>query len=72
MKPHLNAYRKVLAKIGAKPQDVMFIDNTRRNILGAKKAGIKHSFRFHSIKDLKKSIKRALRGFERADYLTDF
>jgi FMN phosphatase YigB (HAD superfamily) len=65
MKPHLNAYRKVLAKIHAKPHDVIFVDNTRENILGAKKAGIKHSIWFHSITDLKKGIKRVLYEFER-------
>jgi hypothetical protein len=31
--------------------------------LGAKKAGIKNSIWFHSLEDLKKDLRRALKGF---------
>jgi putative hydrolase of the HAD superfamily len=60
LKPDPGAYRKVLKIIHAKQNDVIFVDNSERNVRRARLAGIRHSIRFHSISDLKKNIKRAL------------
>lgn len=62
-KPSTSAYRKVLARIGASPRDVVFIDNTERNVDGAKRAGIKNSIRFHSVESLGKNIRIILRDY---------
>lgn len=64
LKPNANAYRRVLKKIGVNPRDVIFIDNTGKNILGAKKAGIKNSIQFHSLVSLKTDIERAMQGYK--------
>lgn len=55
-KPNVTAYRKVLRKIRAEPQNVIFVDNTSRNITGAKKAGISKSILYHSQSALVKKI----------------
>ncbi|MDH2900786.1 MAG: HAD-IA family hydrolase [archaeon] len=64
VKPNTSAYRKVLEQIGVTPSDVIFIDNTEKNVLGAKKAGIKNSIRFHSLVNLKTDIERAMQEYE--------
>lgn len=63
IKPDLNAYRKVLNLIGVMPRDAFIIDNSERNVIGARKAGIKHSIRFHSIAELKKDIKHEIENY---------
>jgi HAD superfamily hydrolase (TIGR01509 family) len=65
IKPDREAYRKVMELIGVEPKDVVFVDNTLRNVAGARKAGIKHAIHFHSIEDLKRDIRRSLRDFDR-------
>ena len=41
-KPHALPFKKLLKKLGCKPQEVMMIgDNPKRDVAGAKKAGIK-------------------------------
>jgi HAD superfamily hydrolase (TIGR01509 family) len=59
-KPNVSAYRKVLRKIRAAPRDVVFVDNTRRNIVGAKRAGIFRSIIYHSQDALRKEIRGIL------------
>jgi HAD superfamily hydrolase (TIGR01509 family) len=63
VKPRRSAFSKVLAKIGARPEDVVFIDNTAKHVQGAKNAGIKHAIHFHSIKTLRKEIRIILSDY---------
>jgi glucose-1-phosphatase len=63
MKPDQAAFRKVLDLIGVQPKDVVFIDNMERNVVGARRAGIKHAVRFHSIASLRRDIRRAIVEF---------
>ncbi len=63
IKPDREAFRKVLGHIGVEPKDVVFIDNTERNIVAARKAGIKHAIRFHSVSNLKRDVRRAIKEF---------
>ena len=64
VKPNATAYRKVLEQIGVGPSDVIFVDNTEKNVLGAKKAGIKNSIRFHSLVNLKNDIERTMQEYK--------
>lgn len=42
MKPHASPYKKALKALGLKPQEVLFVgDNPARDILGAKKLGMR-------------------------------
>ena len=56
-KPDLKIYRRVLKKIGLKPEQTVFIDDMKSFIRGARKVGI-HTIRFKNraqlIKDLRK------------------
>lgn len=63
MKPDVEAFLTVLRRIGVEPADAVFIDNSQRNVLGARKAGIVNSIRFHSIECLKKDISDALKHY---------
>ncbi len=63
-KPQRLAFETVLGMIKAKPHEVVFIDNSQENILGAKHVGIKNSIRYHSIASLKKDLRRVLRQYK--------
>ncbi len=63
LKPAVEAYRKVLHKIGVKGKDVVFVDNMKSNVLGARRARIKNSFWFHSVRGLWNKIKAVLSTF---------
>ncbi len=56
-KPDLRIYRRVLKKIGLRPEETVFIDDMKKFITGARKAGM-HAIRFKTrerlIKDLHK------------------
>ena len=56
-KPDLRIYRRVLKKIGLRPEETVFIDDMKKFIAGARKAGM-HAIRFKTrerlIKDLHK------------------
>jgi putative hydrolase of the HAD superfamily len=56
-KPDLKIYRRVLKKIGLRPEETVFIDDMKSFIAGARKAGM-HAIRFQGrprlIKDLQK------------------
>jgi HAD superfamily hydrolase (TIGR01509 family) len=60
LKPAVEAYQKVLYKIGVKGKDAVFVDNMKSNVLGARRAGIKNSFWFHSVRGLWNKIKAVL------------
>jgi putative hydrolase of the HAD superfamily len=63
LKPDPKAYKLVLSAIHTRAKDVIFVDNTERNVLGAKNAGIRNSIRFHSIVDLKRKIRKAMNDY---------
>jgi putative hydrolase of the HAD superfamily len=56
MKPSATAFARALAKIGAKPSQVVFIDDKEENVRGAKDFGIRWAFRFTSLARLRKDI----------------
>lgn len=56
-KPSEKIYRRVLNATGFKPQEVVFIDNNRENVIGARRVGIK-SILFTSSKDLDRKLRR--------------
>jgi putative hydrolase of the HAD superfamily len=56
-KPDHAAYREVLSRIGAKPEQVLFFDDSRENIIGAREYGIE-SVLVQSSDDIKKALKR--------------
>ena len=54
-KPELRIYRRVLKKIGLKPQETVFIDDMKSFIRGAKKVGM-HAIRFRGLKRLTRNL----------------
>jgi FMN phosphatase YigB (HAD superfamily) len=56
MKPSATAFGRALAKIGANPTDVAFIDDREENVKGAKDFGIRWAFRFTSLARLRREI----------------
>jgi putative hydrolase of the HAD superfamily len=60
MKPAPTAYARALAKIGATPSHVAFIDDKERNVRGAKEFGIRWSFKYTSLARLKKDVAAVL------------
>ena len=57
-KPELRIYRRVLKKIGLKPQETIFIDDMKSFIDGAKKVGMR-TIHFRNLKQLTQDLKRA-------------
>jgi putative hydrolase of the HAD superfamily len=55
-KPAPTAFRRALAKIGANPSEVVFIDDKEENVRGAKEFGIGWAIRFTSVARLKRDI----------------
>lgn len=55
-KPELRIYRRVLKKIGLRPEETVFIDDMKSFIEGAKKTGM-HTIRFRGLKPLIQSLK---------------
>jgi HAD superfamily hydrolase (TIGR01509 family) len=64
LKPEKSAFQAVLRSIGAKPNEVVFIDNMPTNVIGARRAGIRNAVRFHSIASLRESIRKILSDYE--------
>ena len=60
LKPHKDAYLKVLKEIHVKPENAIFIDNSEKNIEGAIRAGIGKCIHFHSLVSLRKEISKIL------------
>lgn len=56
MKPSATAFAGALAEVGAEPSDVVFIDDKEENVEGAKRFGIRWSFRFTSLARLRREI----------------
>ncbi len=56
VKPSPAAFGRALAKIGAKPTEVVFIDDKEENVRGAKEFGMRWAFRFTSIARLREDI----------------
>jgi len=56
-KPDVRIYRRVLKKIGLKPQETVFIDDMRTFIAGARKAGM-HTIHFKGRPALIKTLRR--------------
>lgn len=55
-KPDQKIYQFVLKKMGAKPEEAIFIDNLEMNVQGARRVGIK-SIRFTNYKNLVKQLR---------------
>ncbi len=64
IKPERSGFQAVLRSIGAKPSEVVFIDNTPKNVIGARRVGIRDTIRFHSILSLRKSIRKILSDYQ--------
>jgi HAD superfamily hydrolase (TIGR01509 family) len=64
VKPNNSAFRKVLSKIGAKPSQVVFIDNTKKHVIGARRVGIRKSIQFQTVRSLRKSLRIILREYD--------
>ncbi|MFA5167205.1 MAG: HAD family phosphatase [Candidatus Omnitrophota bacterium] len=56
-KPYLKIYRRVLRKIGLRPEETVFIDDMKNFIAGARKAGM-HVIHFRGLARLKRDLKR--------------
>ena len=57
MKPQKEFYQYALKKIGAKPENCLFIDDKEKNVEAAKKLGI-NSFQFKNKEQMLKQLKR--------------
>ncbi len=55
-KPDPSAFAKALERIGAKPSEVVFIDDKEANVLGAKESGIRWAVRFTTLARLGEEI----------------
>ncbi|MBU9889792.1 MAG: HAD family phosphatase [Candidatus Omnitrophica bacterium] len=61
-KPDLKIYRRVLKKIGSRPEETIFIDDMKSFIRGARKAGM-HTIRFKNREQLIRDLRRkGIRG----------
>jgi putative hydrolase of the HAD superfamily len=60
MKPSATAFERALARVGAKPSEVVFIDDREENVKGAKDYGIRWAFRFTSVARLRKDVSKAI------------
>lgn len=60
MKPSREAFSRALADLGARPREVVFIDDREANVRGAKAFGIREAFRFTSVAQMKRDIDGAL------------
>jgi HAD superfamily hydrolase (TIGR01509 family) len=60
MKPSPTAFREALKMLGARPSEVVFIDDKEQNVQGAREYGIRWSFRFTSLGRLREDIRLAL------------
>ena len=58
-KPNKKIYKIALEKIKVKPEEAIFIDNLKENVIGARKAGMK-SIWFKNAKQLGKDLKKYL------------
>jgi HAD superfamily hydrolase (TIGR01509 family) len=58
LKPAPTAYARALSRIGATPSQVVFVDDKEKNVRGARKFGIRWAFRFTSLAELKRDIRR--------------
>lgn len=54
-KPSVEAFQNVLNKIGAKPEECVFVDDTEKNIVAANELGIK-SILYQSLEQLKEDL----------------
>lgn len=61
-KPELRIYRRVLQKIGYRPEETVFIDDMKSFIRGAKKVGM-YTIRFQNLGQLKKELRQLGIGF---------
>ncbi len=57
-KPSPEAFQNVLNKIGANPEECIFIDDTERNIIAANELGVK-AFLYRSLNELKDDLYHA-------------
>ncbi|MDE1851397.1 MAG: HAD family phosphatase [Candidatus Micrarchaeota archaeon] len=57
IKPNIRIYRYAVRKMGMKPDELLFIDNMRENVAGARKAGLR-SFQFTGIANLRRRLQR--------------
>ena len=56
-KPDRNIYQHTIKVAKAKPSEIVFVDDMKRNITGARKLGI-HGIHYTSVKMLKKDLKK--------------
>lgn len=59
LKPGIEIYNKVIEEIGVKPEEVLFVDDSKSNIEGAEAAGF-HTLLFNPGGDLKEEVEREL------------
>ncbi|MEM5804252.1 MAG: HAD-IA family hydrolase [Candidatus Aenigmatarchaeota archaeon] len=56
-KPHKNVFRHFIRKSGAKPEEIVFIDNKMENVRGARRAGMK-AIHFRSARQTERELRK--------------
>ena len=59
LKPSKEAFVEIASRLSVKPKECLFIDDTKENVLGARRAGMK-AIRFTSVKNLSKQLNRVI------------
>ena len=54
-KPDMRIYRYAIRKLKVKPSEIVFLDDMKANVIGARKAGIK-AVHFTNLKDARKKV----------------
>ncbi len=63
-KPDSRVYWKVIKSMRTRANLVVFIDDKEENVIGARKAGIRHAIRFKTLEQLDTEIKRIIHWYE--------
>ncbi|MCL4518211.1 MAG: HAD-IA family hydrolase [Thaumarchaeota archaeon] len=63
-KPDSGVYNKVIKSMRTRADLVVFIDDKAENVIGARKAGIRHVIRFKTLEQLDNEIKRIIHRHE--------
>ena len=58
-KPNKKIYQYAIKKLNVRPGEILFIDDVKKNVEGAKKAGIK-AIQFKNLNDLKRRASKLL------------
>ena len=62
LKPEAEIFQRVMSEVGAKPRNVVFVDDNEANVRGALRAGIGTALRFQNLALLMKQVSKLLRS----------